>query len=106
MLPDIALHVSAKRRHAMIDAVVTANGLQDWLVDFTARDKPDANRQWFMEKLWVKGLPRVSQADVQLGGDGVEALLARLDAGEHAAVVPGKSSFAEAFDVDGGGRDE
>lgn len=95
---ELSLFASARSRHQLVDAVMAANRLGEWLVHFTAPSQPDANRQWFMEKLWVKGLPRMSNAAVDVSVDGVEALLSRLDAGEHARVIEGVVSPG----VDGG----
>lgn len=96
----LSLHASAKMRHDMVDAVVTANRLDLWLIDFTAEHRPDANRQWFMEKMFVKGLPRSSNAELTVSAGSVEELLSRIDAGEGARVIS-----PDGFTIDAGADD-
>lgn len=78
-------HVSGRLKQDTVDAVFQATGGFERLLAFTERNED--NYKFFLEKLWAKGLPRVSNADVSVSADGVEALLAKLDAGENAKVV-------------------
>lgn len=99
--PDGGLlpHVSGRLRQDTVDAVFQATGGFDRLLAFTEKD--DDNYKFFLEKLWAKGLPRNSNAELNVSADGVEALLAKLDAGEGAKVVSpdGYSVDREAEDV-------
>lgn len=76
---------SAKLRQDAVDVVFYLSGGIERLHAFVERD--DENYKFFLQHLWAKGLPRVSSADVSVDAEGVETLLARLDAGEHAQVV-------------------
>ena len=78
-------HVSARLRQETVDAVFQATGGFDRLLAFTERNED--NYKFFLEKLWSKGLPRNSNAELNVSADGVEALLAKLDAGENAKVI-------------------
>lgn len=91
-------HMSARLRHEIVDAVFFASGGFDRLLAFT--EASEDNYKFFLN-LWAKGLPRVSNAEVAVNADGIESLIARLDAGEHATVVspdvrpPGGSAPAD-----------
>lgn len=86
-------HVSGRLRQETVDAVFQATGGFERLLAFT--DRSEDNYKFFLEKLWAKGLPRVSNAELAVTADGVEALLAKLDAGENAKVIS-----PDAYDVD------
>ena len=100
-LPNGSLlpHVSARLRQDTVDAVFIAAGGGERLLAFTEAN--EENYKFFLEKLWSKGLPRNSNADVSVSADGVEALLAKLDAGENARVVS-----PDGYTVDDGGARE
>lgn len=87
-------HISGRLKQDTVDAVFQATGGFDRLLAFTERTED--NYKFFLEKLWAKGLPRVSNADVSVSADGVEALLARLDAGESARVISPDGLASEA----------
>lgn len=86
-LPNGSLlpQVSARLRQDTVDAVFITSGGGEKLLAFT--EASEENYKFFLQHLWAKGLPRVSSAEVAHSGEGVEELLARLDAGEHARVV-------------------
>ena len=86
-LPNGSLlpHVSARLRQDTVDAVFIAAGGGERLLAFTEAN--EENYKFFLQHLWAKGLPRVSSAEVAHHGEGIEELLSRLDAGEHARVV-------------------
>jgi hypothetical protein len=78
-------HVSAKLRTEMIDALFIGAGgferAQAWI------DKSDDNYGEFF-KIWAKGAVRSTNIELS-ADDSVEAMLAKLDAGEHAKVIDG-----------------
>lgn len=78
-------HMSARLKQDTVDAVFTAAGGPERLLAFVEKD--DENYKFFLQHLWGKGIPRVTNAEVSMDAEGVETLLARLDAGEHARVV-------------------
>lgn len=90
-------HISARLRQDTVDAVFHAAGGFDRLLAFTERS--EENYKFFLQHMWSRGLPKVSSADVSVTGEGVEALLARLDAGEHAQVI--SPDVVDAEPVDG-----
>jgi len=90
-------HVSARLRQETVDAVFMAAGGFDKLLAFTERSED--NYKFFLQHLWGKGLPRVTNAEVSVDADGVEALLAKLDAGEHARVISPDAVDAETADA-------
>lgn len=78
-------HVSAKLRTEMIDALfVGAGGFERALAWI---EKSDDNYGDFF-KVWAKGAVRSTNVELH-ADDSVEALLAKLDAGEHAKVIDG-----------------
>jgi hypothetical protein len=93
-------HVSARLRQETVDAVFQAAGGFDRLLAFTEANED--NYKFFLQHLWGKGLPRVTNAEVSVDADGVEALLARLDAGENAKVISPDGQVGQDNDVDGG----
>lgn len=90
-------HVSARLRQETVDAVFQAAGGFDKLLAFT--ESSEDNYKFFLQHLWGKGLPRVTNAEVSVDADGVEALLAKLDAGEHARVISPDAVDAEPSDA-------
>lgn len=92
-------HVSARLRQETVDAVFQASGGFDRLLAFTERNED--NYKFFLQHMWAKGLPRVSNAEVSVDAGGVEELLSRLDAGESAKVVS-----PDGYAVDGAGGGE
>lgn len=78
-------HVSAKLRTEMVDALFIGSGgferAQAWI------NKSDDNYSEFF-KIWAKGAVRSTNVELS-ADDSVEALLAKLDAGEHAKVIDG-----------------
>lgn len=78
-------HASARLRHEVADAVFYASGGAERLLAHV--EKSDENYQWFIEKVWAKGLPRITNAELTVDAEGIEGFIARLDAGEHATVV-------------------
>lgn len=65
----------------MVDAVFHGAGGFDRLLSWV--EKSDDNYGEFITKVWAKGTIKPVSNELSLG-DGVEALLARLDAGETA----------------------
>lgn len=90
-LPSAALlpHMSARYRHEIADVVFQMTGGVERLVHEVNRT-PDA--YWtFITKVWAKGLPRISHAEIAVS-DGVEDLLEKLDErdrAENAKVING-----------------
>lgn len=92
-MPDGSLlpHLSAKLRTATMDALyVGAGGFEKHLAHIT---KNDDNYESFLQA-WYKGAARSTNVEVGVS-EGVEALLDRLDAGEHAPVVSGTSRVVD-----------
>ena len=85
-LPDGSLvpHLSARHRTLMVDAVFEGIGGYE---GFAAWAGQPENRGDFY-KLWARGQAKATSIEHGVG-DGVEGLLARLDAGESARVVSG-----------------
>lgn len=79
-------HMSARRRHDILDTVFEMLGGVERLAHEANRN-PDA--YWEMMKHWGKGLPRAVATEHRIG-EGVEELLDKLDAAEHAQVINGK----------------
>lgn len=86
-VPSLSLlpHVSGRLKQNVVDAVFEAVGGTDKLVAFVEKD--DENYKFFLQHLWSKNLPRVSHNEHTLDESSVEAMLAKIDAGEHAPVV-------------------
>lgn len=79
--------MSARLRTETIDALFVASGGFERALDWI--NKSDENYAEFF-KMWARGAVR--STNVELGvDDSVEALLARLDAGEHARVINGEA---------------
>lgn len=78
-------HLSARLRTEMVDALFIGSGgferAQAWI------NKNDDNYGDFF-KIWAKGAIRATSTELT-ADDSVEALLAKLDAGEHARVING-----------------
>jgi hypothetical protein len=85
-MPDGQLmpHMSARARTAMVDAVFQGAGGFERMLAWV--EKSDENYGEFLTKIWAKGAAKVSSTELNVSG-GVEDLLAKLDAGEHARVV-------------------
>src|ERR1700687_2870159 len=93
MLP----HMSARRRHEVCDVVFEMLGGTERLHHEANRDR---DAYWEFMKLWSKGLPRAVATEHSVG-EGVEALLDKLDAAENAKTIDGvftveKSNAVEA----------
>lgn len=78
-------HMSARMRTEQIDALYVGSGgferAQAWI------NKNDDNYGEFF-KIWAKGAVRSTNVLLE-ADDSVEAMLAKLDAGEHAKVIDG-----------------
>ena len=74
-------HLSAKARTRMVDEVFHGAGGFDRLLAWV--EKSDDTYGEFITKVWAKGTIKPVSNELSLG-DGVEALLARLDAGDNA----------------------
>lgn len=83
----LAPHMSARLRTEIVDALfVGAGGFEralDWI------NKSEDNYGEFF-KIWARGAVRSTNVELT-ADDSVEALLARLDAGEHAKVIDGEA---------------
>jgi hypothetical protein len=78
-------HVSAKLRTEMVDALfIGAGGFERALAWVNSSE--DCYGEFF--KIWAKGAVRSTNVELS-ADDSVEALLAKLDAGEHAKVIDG-----------------
>lgn len=86
-LPAISLlpHVSGRLKQNVVDAVFEAAGGGERLLAFT--EASEENYKFFLQHLWSKNLPRVSHNEHSVDESSMEALLAKIDAGEHAPVV-------------------
>jgi hypothetical protein len=82
--PDGAVLVHYGRYHKdAIDFAFHDIGGPERLADEAHKDP-----KWFYEKLWVKRLPKEVEVSAN---EGMEELLRRLDAGEHAQIInPGE----------------
>jgi hypothetical protein len=87
MLP----HMSARRRHEILDTAFEMCGGVERLVHETNRN-PES--YWEMMKLWGKGLPRAVATEHSVGAD-VENLLDKLDRAENAKVISGTATIIE-----------
>ena len=85
--PDGTLipHLSARYRTQMMDAVFVGSGGFDRMLAWV--NKSDDNYGDFL-KMWARGQAKATSVEVGLG-EGVESMLAHLDAGENARVVSG-----------------
>ncbi len=78
-------HLSARMRTEMVDALfVGAGGFDRALTWINASDD---NYGEFL-KIWARGAVRSTNVELS-ADDSVEALLAKLDAGEHAKIING-----------------
>lgn len=73
---ELVLHMSAKRRHEIIDIAFEHMGGMPRLVHEFGRNG-ETYRE-FMTKLWVKGLPRVSNMEHTMSA-GIESLVDQAD---------------------------
>lgn len=71
--------MSAARRSQVADMVFEAAGGAERLARYAQAN--DAQYWQFIKDVWVKGLPRISSAEIDVGGDGLEALVDTLRAG-------------------------
>lgn len=88
MLP----HLSGRMRTATVDAVFQMIGGTERLADWANRPE---NYGDFVTKVWAKGMSKPVSVETTLTDDSMEALVARLDAGEHARVVNGEVGAAD-----------
>lgn len=84
---DLMPHVSARMRRTIVDTVFQSSGgierLQAWV------EKNDDNYETFITKIWAPGQAKAMSAELQVS-EGVEDLLAKLDAGENARIINGE----------------
>lgn len=84
---DMMPFMSARARTATIDALFEASGgfprALAWI------EASDENYGEFFIKVWAKGAARPSMVE-HMASEGLEDVLAKLDAGEHAKVVEGE----------------
>ena len=85
-------HMSARLRTELVDALFVASGGFERALAWIERS--DANYEVFFTKIWAKGAARSTNVEVGVS-EGVEALLEKLDAGEHAQVVNGTARVVE-----------
>jgi hypothetical protein len=83
---QMMLHMSAARRHQILDTAFEMVGGQEKLVHEIQRS-PDS--YWEFMKLWGKGLPRAVATEHTASAD-VESLLDKLDRAENAKVINGE----------------
>ncbi len=86
---DMMPFMSGRARAATMDALFYHVGGFERAAAWIEKD--DANYGEFF-KLWAKGATRPTAVEAHASAEGVEDLLARLDAGEHAKVVEGESA--------------
>lgn len=83
---ELAPLMDAKSLRQMATRVFRALGGEERLI-LEANEDSDSYK-WFMEKVFMKSMPRGVELEA---GVGVEELLARLDAGEHATIINGEA---------------
>lgn len=81
-------HMSARRRHEIMDTVFEMTGGVERLVHEVNRDRES---YWDFMKLWGKGLPRAVATEHSTTPD-VENLLDKLDRMENAKVINGEAT--------------
>lgn len=81
---DLMPHMSARMRRAEVDAAYQLIGGTPALVSWVERSED--NRGTFYTRIWAPGQAKASSVEVA-ADESVEALLDRLDAGEHAKVI-------------------
>lgn len=84
MLP----HMSARRRHEVLDVVFEMTGGVERLAHEAEKD---SDSYWQFMRLWGKGLPRAVATEHSVT-EGVESLLDKLDAKEKAKTIEGNFS--------------
>lgn len=79
-------HLSAKRRHQVMDTVFEMLGGEERLYHEANRDRDSF---WEFMKMWAKGLPRAVATEHSVNNESVEELLKRLDRAENARMING-----------------
>ncbi len=92
---DLLPHMSARARRATIDAVMYNLGGEERITEWARSN--DSNFEVFF-KTWAKGEAK-PETRGNVPQDGIETILARLDAGEAAQVVNGNLAGVDVDDV-------
>lgn len=79
-------HLSAKRRHQVMDTVFEMLGGPERLHHEANRDR---DSYWEFMKMWAKGLPRAVATEHSVNNESVEELLKRLDRADNARTING-----------------
>lgn len=77
-------HMSPRAKQDLADAVFWQVGGQERLVAFVEAN--DENYKFYLQHIWARNMPKAQQTEIT-ASEGVEALLAKIDAGEHARVI-------------------
>jgi hypothetical protein len=82
--------MSAQRRGQIVDTVFESVGGVERLTDWAEK-----NYGTFIEKVWVKGLPRTNTMDHTLNANSVEAFWDKVTAAEDAQTIEGSCTPVE-----------
>jgi len=88
-LGELLPSMSSRRRHEIVDLAFEMGGGVERLAHCI--NKSDDTFMDFVKSVWSKGLPRAVAVEHSVS-DSVDALLDRLDAGEHADVIEGEAT--------------